>query len=251
MSGSHVQVQFRGSLPREVRPTAAFDAATILGRAVQAHFGAACSIVVNANRQRVLWWRRRAGRVEMSVHWALLPHASDVLAWLRKEPGAVERLRTHLPVSEATASGPPSVPTRPAAGRVHDLAPLLAAEKQRWPHCPDDIYIEWGSWPRVPPTRSLRLGSCLPPRIRIHPVLDHASVPEWFVGFIVFHEVLHVRFPPTRGPDGRRRVHGRAFRAIERSHPDHARAGAFERAQVGEWLARCRAQVRRRQASRR
>ncbi|MEM6928280.1 MAG: hypothetical protein AAF602_15205 [Myxococcota bacterium] len=240
---SPVEVRFRGALPKEVRPTAAFDAATALGRAVHAHFGAPCAIVVNANRQRILWWRNRHGQVEMSVHWALLSHADDVLAWLRKEEGAVQRLRAHLPDSATAPERKPLPPARAARGQVHDLAPMLAAERARWAECPEELFIEWGDWPRVAPRQSLRLGSCLPPRIRIHPVLDHPSVPGWFVGFIVFHEVLHVRCPPERGPRGRRRIHTPTFRAFERVHPDHDRAEAFERSHVGEWLSRCRAHV--------
>jgi len=241
-----VEVRFRGALPNEVRATAAFDAATQLGQEVRAHFEAPCAIVVNANRQRILWWRRREGRVEMSVHWALLSHPGDVLAWLRKERGAVERLRTRLPAPEA-APVPREVRQRHSAqGRVHDLAPMLADERVRWPGCPAELFVEWGDWPRVAPRRSLRLGSCLPPRIRVHPVLDHPSVPAWFVAFVVFHEVLHVRYPPETGSGSRRRIHTPAFRAAERRHPDHDRAEAFERAHVGEWLARCRAYLRTR-----
>jgi len=239
-----VEVRFRGSLPKEVTASEAFDAARVLGRRIEAHFSAPCAIVVNANRQRVLWCRRRGGRVELSVHWALLPHADDVLGWLRKERGAEERLRTHLPAAEPIPRE--VVRTRRALGEVHDLQPMLDAERARWPECPDDLFVEWGAWPTQPPRRTLRLGSCLPPRIRIHPVLDHASVPAWFVGFVVFHEVLHVRFPPTQGASGRRSVHTRGFRAMERKHPEHDRAEAFERAHVAEWLARCRARVRSR-----
>ena len=250
--GSPIEVRFRGALPDDLGATSTYDAATRLGRAVQTHFeGQACTIVVNANRQRVLWLRTRDGRVEMSVHWALLAHTSDVLAWLRKEVDAVHRLRSHLPSAE-TPSAPmtrtSSVaraqrPARIARGEVHDLQPMLDAERVRWPPCPDEVFVEWGEWPKVPPRRTLRLGSCLPPRIRIHPVLDHDSVPDWFVHFVVFHEVLHVRFPPERGPTGRRRVHTRTFRTFERRHPDYARAEAFERAHIGEWLARCRARL--------
>ncbi|MEN0060964.1 MAG: hypothetical protein AAGA48_02380 [Myxococcota bacterium] len=243
MSRPTVEVRFRGSLPAEVGATAAYDAAAALGHTVGARLDAPCQIIVNANRQRVLWWRKRNGVVEMSVHWALLPHPDDVIAWLDQEPGAIERLRSLLP---GASSGPPNAPLarkRGAQGHVHDLEPWLARERERWPACPPEVFVEWGDWPRVAPTRSLKLGSCLPPRIRIHPVLDDASVPGWFIGFIVFHEVLHLQYPPQTGRTGRRQIHNREFRIAEHGHPDHDRAQAFERAHIGAWLARCRDHV--------
>ena len=62
--------------------------------------------------------------------------------------------------------------------------------------------------------RSIRLGAYDFERqlIRIHRRLDDPSVPEWFVGFVVFHELLHHRFGVERRA-GRRVIHSAAFRA--------------------------------------
>lgn len=239
-------VRFRGALPEHVSATAAFDAATTLGGLVRVHYGAPCTIVINANRRQILSRRRRAGHVTLSVHWALVPHADDVMAWIRDVPGAVNRLRAHLPTDGSARPAARTVTrSRGTEGEVHDLQPFLDAERKRWPDCPPELFVEWGDWPKVAPRRVLRLGSCLPPRIRIHPVLDAKDVPGWFIGFIVFHEVLHVEHPPRQGPTGRRQIHHRVFRNAERAHPDHDRAVAFERAHIDRFLARCRAQIRR------
>ena len=49
-------------------------------------------------------------------------------------------------------------------------------------------------------------------------LLDSPRVPRPVLEFILFHEMLHLRFPAqTRG--GRRRVHTREFRAAERAFP--------------------------------
>jgi hypothetical protein len=45
--------------------------------------------------------------------------------------------------------------------------------------------------------------------------LDSTQVPEWFVEFIVYHEMLHIKHP-ARMISGRRYVHTAAFRADER-----------------------------------
>jgi len=63
--------------------------------------------------------------------------------------------------------------------------------------------------------------------IRIHPTLDRAEVPEFYVAAVVFHEMLH-QAVPAREVGGRRIVHGPEFRRRERAYPDHGRARAWE-----------------------
>jgi len=103
------------------------------------------------------------------------------------------------------------------------------------------VSITWGRFAGRAPRRVLRLGSCEPgdpPMIRIHPVLDHETVPEWFVGFLVFHELLHVVYPPeTSG--GRRLIHSPVLRKAERDHRDYVRSIDWERRNLHDLLRRC------------
>lgn len=200
-------------------------------------------IRVHRNRRTLIRWRVRPDVYEIGVHHAFLPHPDDVLAVVRdRDDGAWQRLQA-LPRGDDT-------PTLATAGHAHDLEALLApaTEAIHWPSGPPEpLVVGWGRWPTRPPRRNLRLGSCAagpPPLVRIHPVLDHEDVPHWFVGFVLFHELLHLRFPPV--VEGRRRVvHPRSFRAAEQRHPDYRRATRWEREQVGVLLARARARVSR------
>jgi len=63
--------------------------------------------------------------------------------------------------------------------------------------------------------------------ITISKTLDAADVPEWFVEFILFHEMLHIKHP-ARLVNGRRRYHTNAFRA------DEQRFSRYQQAQ--DWL---------------
>ena len=65
--------------------------------------------------------------------------------------------------------------------------------------------------------------------ITISKALDSPDVPEWFVEYIVFHEMLHIKHP-ARIINGRRYYHSPAFREEERSFP------AYRKSQ--EWLDR-------------
>ena len=80
--------------------------------------------------------------------------------------------------------------------------------------------IGWGRMPSTRRRKSIRLGvyDHVTKEIRIHPALDRAQVPAYFVEFIVYHEMLHPLFPSS-GEDGRRVHHPRAFRERERAFP--------------------------------
>jgi len=86
--------------------------------------------------------------------------------------------------------------------------------------------------------RSIKLGSYRgrDPLIRVHPVLDAAWVPDFFVEYIVYHEMLHhvVGMPAL---NGRRCLHGPAFRARERQFERYAEAIAWEQANLDRLLS--------------
>jgi hypothetical protein len=59
--------------------------------------------------------------------------------------------------------------------------------------------------------------------ITLSRVLDSPPVPRYLVEYLMFHEMLHVRYPVER--DGYRRVvHSRAFRQAEKRFPHYERA---------------------------
>jgi hypothetical protein len=90
--------------------------------------------------------------------------------------------------------------------------------------------IAWGRVPEARRRRSIRFGSYYPREdlIRIHPFLDQAFVPPYFVRYIVFHEMLHAHLGIEESPSGRQRIHTAAFKKIEQAYPDYARAVAWQ-----------------------
>jgi len=94
--------------------------------------------------------------------------------------------------------------------------------------------LTWGRRARSRARRSLHLGSYAADQdlVRIHPVLDHETVPEWFVRFVLFHEILHAAVDPHG--------HGPGFRARERSYADYRRAVSWQREHFGRLLRRAR-----------
>lgn len=83
--------------------------------------------------------------------------------------------------------------------------------------------ITWGRSATRDRRRSIRLGSYSPEDdiIRIHPNLDQLFVPDYFVRYIVFHEMLHADIGVELAENGRRRVHTREFNRREREYHEY------------------------------
>lgn len=236
---SRVRVQLSRQIPEA---TQTWDTAHALGVALIQNKPALqhVTVSVHANRRELLRWQI-TNVADLSLHWALVPHTEHVLAVIDGDQRSWEELVGYLPAAP--------LPRLTPRGRVHDLGPLLHAQQThvgrvRVPKPADaaTAKVTWGRFAGRAPSRVLRLGSCdggAPPVIRIHPVLDDESVPAWFVGFVLFHELLHVVLPPTiRGT--KRVVHPPAFRRAERVHPDYDRSLEWERLNIPTLLARCR-----------
>ena len=87
-----------------------------------------------------------------------------------------------------------------------------------------DLAITWfGSEDRAAKRRRL-LGSYNQKKqlIKIHRLLDNTRFPEYFVSYVVYHEMLHHVCPPKRW--GKRRIHHEDFKVRERKFQDFALA---------------------------
>lgn len=109
------------------------------------------------------------------------------------------------------------MPSTSRPGQHHDLDIILQALRaQYFPDC-KSVTIGWGRWSGRARPRSMRFGVYFPEthHIRIHPALDQAFVPRFFVEFVVYHELLHHVIPPV-SVNGRYYVHTKTFRQRER-----------------------------------
>jgi len=209
-----------------------------LGRPVEVRFGRARTQPVHsvAGPDGV--------RVRLHAFFAEAPPeiADALAAWLRSGRRARRACaRLDAWIDARLAALPPRRPRAPRLdprGRVHDLAalaaPLWAKEFDADFFMRPLPQLTWGRRARSRARRSLHLGSYAADQdlVRIHPVLDHETVPEWFVRFVLFHEILHAAVDPHG--------HGPGFRARERSYADYRRAVSWQREHFGRLLRRAR-----------
>lgn len=124
------------------------------------------------------------------------------------------------------------------AGRHHDLQAIFDRLNAERFEGKLEARITWGpATARRRRRRSIKMGSfAVEDRIiRIHPALDQDCVPDFFVAWIVFHEMLHGKHE-VRRTNGRRRFHTQEFLDEERTFPDYDRATAWEKANLDRLL---------------
>jgi predicted metal-dependent hydrolase len=115
-------------------------------------------------------------------------------------------------------------------GRYFDLQRLYDEVNRQHFNGSIQAHITWGQRPTKRRRRSIRFGSYSHELklIRIHPFLDQDFVPEFFVRYIVFHEMLHAHLGISESETGRRQMHTPEFRKLEKAYPDYERAVAWQ-----------------------
>ena len=220
-----------------------------LGGPVRVEYGRARTRPVLAE------WRGRQARVKLHRFFEEAPPdvVADLAAWLRagrRARGACARLDAWIDARLAAlpAARPRRTVARPR-GHVHDLDQLAGPLWSAWlreDFEPTGAHprpaLSWGRRARSRARSSLLLGSYdqRTRLVRIHPVLDHGSVPAWFVGTVLHHELLHAALPSARDRAGRWVHHTAEFRRREREFPWFERARAWQRRHLPALLRRAR-----------
>jgi hypothetical protein len=126
------------------------------------------------------------------------------------------------------------------AGNHHDLLQIVEALNRRYFDSGAKPLVTWGTQGSKPTSgkrKTIRLGSysAIDRLIRVHPALDRAWVPKYFVEFVVFHEMLHHVIPiSARG--GRRAIHPPEFIERERRFRQFERATSWEKKNLSRLL---------------
>ncbi len=112
-----------------------------------------------------------------------------------------------------------------AQGRYYDLARMFAKLNRRY--FDGELPQPTLTWSQRRTRTILGHHDGVHDTIVISKTLDARDVPEWFVEYILYHEMLHIKHP-ARLINGRRYYHTKAFRAEEQRFPFYQ--------QAQEWL---------------
>jgi hypothetical protein len=214
-----------------------------LARRITAYLGPGrIELVITDNRHTMISVRKRStfrGQVfGLRLHHMFLECQPQIARALgryvaKNDKAASALLGRYIDANQVMIDRPAAAPRRISPqGEHHDLGAILADLNHRYFGDAVSARITWGRGGPVGHARrrSIKMGSYCPEEmlIRIHPALDHAWVPRFFVQWIVFHEMLHElhEMPVVKG---RRQYHTAAFRRDEARFEHHTRAAAWER----------------------
>ena len=179
-----------------------------------------------------------AGRdhLRVGLHEAFLDASPKVIravaTLIRREDARARRLirsfvdaQSHI--WDALSDRPPRQLKIKPRGEVYDLRAIFDELNRRYFDGQCSAQITWGNGSRtMRGRRQITFGTYDETTgvIRVHPYLDRRRVPQYFVRYIIYHEMLHVTLPSQLSPGGRRLYHSRVFRQRERMFEDFERA---------------------------
>ncbi len=216
-----------------------------LERSLRNVLGQRIILAITDNRRTMITARQSGGALEVRVHHMFLDadlFTQNALGrYLRYGDRAANDVIGVYIDSNQQRIRPPrrrDHTLRPK-GCKHDLSAIFGRLNDTYFQGMVDASVTWGrqSTPRSACRASIKLGTYCADRklIRIHPTLDKAWVPRYFVEYIVFHEMLHHMMPmPVK--DGRRAVHTKEFLESEKRFRHYAKAIAWEQAHLGRLL---------------
>ena len=209
--------------------------------------GKGLRLTLTSNRYNIVAVRRESAAYAVRVHQIFAgaePRLVRALARYvvhndRRASGVLgEFIERHENIISQAPRRPRQMKLRPA-GRFHDLRDIFDRLNRRYFEGKLQAQITWGPAAFRPHQRSIKMGSfSVEDRIiRVHPALDRAEVPPFFVDWIVFHEMLHGRHEIRRS-GSRRCFHPPEFLAHEREFADYELASAWEKENVDRLFGR-------------
>jgi hypothetical protein len=185
------------------------------------------------NRSSFFSCRRTRAKIHLRLHRLFSRAPSPVLEALLayalkgdRNAGAIVRQMAHLYFSRVKIE-PDALK---AKGKVFDLLEIKdRIQKKYFPKL--EVAIGWSTHARTRAFRCITFGSYDRHRnqVRINPLLDDAEVPEYFLEFIVYHEMLHAVCPAKVDARGAVYSHTREFRVLERKFSEFQAAKEWEK----------------------
>jgi hypothetical protein len=126
-------------------------------------------------------------------------------------------------------------------GEFHNLRDIYDRVNEEYFNQKVDVSITWMRRIGFLPRARIILGSYHAKQrvIKIHRALDSGDVPDYFIAFVVYHEMLHHELPPKNGLS-KRSIHHRDFAIKEREFRLFSLAKDFEKEFVRAIFNKCR-----------
>lgn len=188
------------------------------------------SITVTDNKFTMLSYRKEKSHVFLRLNKMFLSAKEDVIEDIARYISGGKSLlinsfiRKNKPVLRASK---PRKINITHAGDVYNLFDLFYEMNFKYFGGEVSSLITWGrKHSGRKRKRSIVFGAyySMDNLIRINRMLDNKDVPDFFVKYIIYHEMLHTLVPTKRGV-----MHSREFKERERLFPDYDKAVSWQK----------------------
>lgn len=211
-------------------------------RKIAKHLKLRLDLVINENRSTMLnVLEKRRDSARLSMHRMFLEAPDTVISAIAHYVRGTRRihqeqnlvLRSFIQKSLQTYDYSTRIDQKKLIhqGRVYDVGLLYETINRQYFDGKLALKITWyGQWGKRSASRvifgqyydALKL-------VKIHRVLDDPFFPDYFVAFVVYHEMLHSVVPGYTDASGRFRTHGELFKQREKEFEHYAIASEWER----------------------
>jgi hypothetical protein len=199
-------------------------AQSVFSQDLKSLVGQHLELSINDNRSTMLSVRWEPERTKVSLHriflQAPLHVRKDLVHYLRREKRRVpitikafiEESIGGLDYSHMLADNALST-----KGRIYDLELLYKKINKKYFNNELKLLITWfgDHLPQSSSRCSLGLYYDAVKLVKVHRLLDAASVPSYVVEYIIYHEMVHAVCPAYIDERGINRMHGREFKEVE------------------------------------
>lgn len=176
----------------------------------------------------------RLQRIFLDASDIVLDEIAELLSGGKNDKVALKQFIDACFNHSPDASRPSSDPGPDAAAQnfaSHDIQSYATRLNSLYLQGRSTAQVRWGRRSTRRSTRSIRFACYDPSRnvIIMNRKMDNSQIPEYFVEYVLFHEMLHEVLGIGSRPDGKRDIHGRLFKLMESTYPDFEKARRFER----------------------
>jgi hypothetical protein len=222
----------------------AVDAVAVDIARIEAHLAAVTGeeivVRVTDNRRSMLsWGKLRNGRRQLRMHHMFLRAPAEVIAAVggmvispRASRAAVQAyIRAHHQLIKPATPCPQRQIRLQPVGAFFDLRDIHRDVNARFFGGKSKAAVTWGGPVSRGRVRCVQFGSYNEKTnvIRLSRRLNAKDIPRYMLEFVMYHEILHELLGVKSGPGGRRQVHTREFRELERAFPDYDKVRAFKK----------------------
>ncbi len=195
--------------------------------------------ITDNRRVMVSWSPESNGSLSLRAHNIFLsapPHVIEALAGMTvKVPGAREIIHRFIGENCHKIRRPRRHRALRPMGILFDLRDIHARLNQQFLGGKSKAKVTWGAPVRRRRVRRMRFGTYDYETgvITLNQRLNAPDIPSYMVEFVMYHEMLHEMLGAEVSKSGRRRVHTKKFRDLERAFPDYNKAMAFQKKRWG------------------